>query len=48
MRGKPVQQCQVIERADNGRWVLCVDGEPRIMLPETLGPDPVERQPLRP
>jgi hypothetical protein len=36
MRGKTVPQCEVIERESDGRWVLCVEGVPRMVLPAGL------------
>jgi hypothetical protein len=36
-QGKTVPQCDVIEREDDGRWVLYVNGTPRLVLPAALG-----------
>jgi hypothetical protein len=36
VEGKDVPQCQVIEREEDGRWVLCVNGRPRLVLPAEL------------
>lgn len=35
-RRKVVSECKVIER-DDGRWVLFVNGHPRMVLPTRLG-----------
>jgi hypothetical protein len=37
LTGKVIEECQVIEDED-GRWVLCVQGRPRLVLPATLAP----------